>query len=97
MSSKKQETGKNAEPDPIEGFIARHHTSADDLRDAIAFLIHRRELLRDCELEVLEHECARLTQEIEDKQRKILLEELDCFKEVLRLHKRLLKNDQPRD
>ena len=65
-----------------------------DLKNAIAFLIHRRELLRDCEIEVLEHHCNKLIDQIADTKHKILLEELECFREVLRLHKRLLTNDK---
>ncbi len=49
----------------------------------------------DCEIEVLEHHCDALIDQIAKTKRKILLEELNCFKEVLQLHRRLLDNDQP--
>ena len=90
-------TDWHADPDTEETFdayLARHVSNQADLKNAIAFLIHRRELLRDCEIELLEHHCDRLIEQIADTKQKILLEELECFKEVIALHKRLLKNDQ---
>ena len=77
-------------------FLVRNMSSQADLRNAVAALIRRRELLRDCEIELLEHHCDKLIEQIADTKQKILLEELDCFKEVIRLHKRLIENDAPR-
>lgn len=90
----------SADPDKeqtTEEFLARFGENTADLKNAIAFLIHRRELLRDCEIEVLEHHCNKLIEQLADTKHKILLEELDCFKEVLKLHKRLSQNDQSRN
>ena len=81
----------------VEEFIARFGENQADIRNAITFLIHRRELLRDCEIEVLEHHCDKLIEQIASTKRKMLLEELNCFKEVLQLHKRLVENDQSGD
>ena len=82
----------------IDDYIARHSGTEQDLRDVISFLIHHREMIRDAELEVLEHETEQLIEKLADTKRKILLEELQCFKDVLRLHKRLLsQDDEPGD
>ena len=84
--------------DTLEEFIARHSASDAELRDTIAFLIQRRELLRDCEIEQLEAESEALIEKLADTKRCILLAELECFREVLSLHKRLLsENDEPQD
>lgn len=78
-----------------EEFLAQFSENQADLKNAIAFLIHRRELLRDCEIEVLQHHCDKLIEQLADTKHRILLEELSCFKEVLTLHQRLLENDEP--
>jgi hypothetical protein len=46
---------------------------------------------------MLEHECAQLAEELQDKRRNILLEELNCFNEIIGLHKHVLNNDQSPD
>ncbi len=92
---KAYETHQN---ETIDDFLARHSATELELRDTIAFLIHHREMIRDAELEVLQGETARLITKLTDTKRKILLEELNCFKDVLTLHKRnLRRDDQPRD
>ncbi len=89
-------TGNNAsnpypkKEETTDEYLARFGENQADLKNAIAFLIHRRELLRDCEIEVLQHHCDKLIDQIADTKQKILLEELICFREVLALHKRLL-------
>ena len=91
---------RNYRTDPLEDlesdeeFLARFSHDETELREAIAHLIRRRELLRDCEIEMLEDQCEKLMERITKAKQRILLEELECFKEVLRLHKRLLKHDQ---
>ena len=85
---------KNHDPDieeTVDDYIKRHATSVEELRTAIEFLIRRRELLRDCEIELLEHESIHLEDALRSKRQQILLEELECFKEVLAIHKRLLE------
>ena len=100
MTEKPNDSTDPFDPDTeitTDEYLARNVGSQADLRHAIAFLIRRRELLRDCEVEVLEHHCDRLIEQVARIKHKIMLEELGCFREVLRLHKRLLENDEPRD
>jgi hypothetical protein len=82
------------EAESIDDFIARSSTNQSDLQDAISFLIRRRELLRDCELERLEEQARELIAKLRGNKQEMLLEELECFKEVLSLHRRLLQHDQ---
>ena len=99
MTDKNKNPNDPFDPDTEETtdeYLARNVSSQADLRSAIAFLIRRRELLRDCEIEVLEHHCDKLIEQIADTKHKILLEELSCFREMIRLHKRLLENDESR-
>ncbi len=77
-----------------EEFLARFSHDEAELREAISHLIRHRELLRDCEIEMLEDQCEKLMERITKAKQRILLEELECFKEVLRLHKRLMEHDQ---
>ena len=77
----------------VDDYIARQAGTAQELREMISFFIHHREMIRDCEIEVLEDETQKLIEKLADTKRKILLEELQCFKDVLALHKRLLKKD----
>ena len=77
----------------VDDYIARHGATEQELRDIISFFIHHREMIRDSEIEVLEAETEGLIKKLADTKRKILLEELECFKDVLALHKRLLRKD----
>lgn len=74
-------------------FLKRAVSDGNDLRDAISFLIHRRELLRDCEIERLEHACDGLLRRLAELKQAALVEELSCFKDVLALHRKLAAND----
>lgn len=78
--------------DSTHDFLNRIVTNSDELREAISFLIHRRELLRDCEIEQLQHACDELLEQLADRKQQMLLEELACFKEVMALYRRLPKN-----
>ena len=85
------------ESEDIDDYIHRLGTTQTELQDTISFLIRRRELLRDCEIEHLERETEQLVTALADTKRRVLLEELSCFKDVLSLHRRLLeKDDQSR-
>ena len=94
-------TGKNLfknyeahEKDSLDDFIKRYSSTESELRETIAYLIHHRELLRDAELETLKAETENLIDKLKDTKRNELLEEIECFKDILALHKRLLeKND----
>ena len=79
--------------DTDEEFLAKFSHDGAELREAISILIKRRELLRDCEIELLETQCKAMMDRIADAKQRILLEELECFKQVLKLHKRLVKRD----
>ncbi len=74
-------------------FLARFAGSDSELRDAFSYLIERRELLRDCEIEQLEHSSDELMAQLADLKRKILVEELACFKDVMALYKTLRRNN----
>lgn len=80
-----------------EDFLTRQTANGEELREAIEFLIRRRELLRDAEIELLESQCELLVDILAEKRKCILLEELDCFREILSLHKRLADDDQSGD
>ena len=62
------------------------------LRGTITFLIQHRELLRDEEISRLERESQSLTARAKDLDRRKLKEELECFQDVLAMHKRLIEN-----
>ena len=85
------------ERESIEEFIEHGDATKAELQDAISFLIHRRELLRDCALEELEHESEQLIAKLSDTKRRVLLEELGCFRDILKLHRQLIEDDEPRD
>ena len=53
--------------------------------------------MRDTKLELLEAEALGLARKLSNKRTEMLLEEIQCFKDVLALHKRQLEeHDQPR-
>ena len=84
------------EQETPEDFIKRYSSTETELRETIAYLINHRQLLRDAELEVLQAEAESLVKRLKDTKLKMLVEEIECFKEILALHKRLLeKNDNP--
>jgi len=85
------------ETESVEEFIARNSRTAEELHEVISFLINRRELLRDCALEELEHERALLREKLAEIERKMAQEELECFHDILKLHRQLPEDDEPRD
>lgn len=58
-----------------------------EIRDIISFLIMRRELIRDDALERLEKDTRALVSRLEELNGEALLEELECFKDILELHR----------
>ena len=76
------------ERDGLDAFL---RASGEDVRDAIAYLILHRELLRDDELARLEAESRKLLGRLRENDQRKLIEELTCFKEILALQKRLLE------
>lgn len=101
MTNDQSDKRKGVDPDTeetTEDFLSRRTANGEELREAIEFLIHRRELLRDAEIESLESQCELLVDILAEKKNRILLEELDCFREILSLHKRLAtEHDQSGD
>ena len=90
---------EDCESDDAVAYLGNHSTTEAERRETIAFLIRRREKLRDCELEVLDGEIAELLQWLNLLQRRRLIEELACFKDILALHHRLIgkEDEKPRD
>ena len=68
-----------------------------ELRDVINYLIENRELIRDGEIEKLEKRAQLVMDKIQvAKKRKELLAELQCFRDVLALHKKIIEEyDEP--
>jgi hypothetical protein len=64
--------------------------SEAELREMIAFLIEHRSLLKEDALLELEGETHRLLGQLGEVTRSELLAELQCFKDTLALHRRLL-------
>ena len=90
---KPDRTNEPGREETTDEFLARQIGNGEELRDAISFLIHRRELLRDSEIEVLEAQSQLLGEKLAESRNRILIEELDCFREILRLHKRLVSEN----
>jgi|GEM_PF-6645051 len=67
-----------------------------ELHETIEFLIQHRQLLRDEEIERLHAEARTLRSRVEELDRRALVEELECFKDVLALHRRLAENGNAR-
>ncbi len=75
-------------------YLARQIESGHALREAIDFLIRRRELLRDSEVEWLDAQCRLLADLLAEKKNRLLIEELECFREIMSLQKRLVAEDE---
>ncbi len=86
------------EKESVEDFIKRYSSTEKELRDTIAYLIRHREMMRNVEIKKLESEAQMLLEKLKETNLKKLVEEIECFKDILSLHKRLLENnDKPRD
>ena len=86
------------EKESVENFIKRYSSTEKELRDTIDYLIRHREMMRDVEIKKLESEAHTLLDKLKETNLKKLVEEIECFKDVLALHKRSLENnDKPRD
>ncbi len=80
-----------------EEFLAKFNSSKAELRELIDHLIQHRQLLRDAEIECLEREAQRLVERLKENKVAILVEEIDCLKDILALQKeRSRSNDEPR-
>jgi hypothetical protein len=82
----------------IEAFLKNLSTTQAELRDIIASLIRHRETMRDSEIEKLDAEASALIRKLSENKTMVLLEELDCFRDILALQKKLLgQNDEQRN
>ncbi|MDA2934219.1 hypothetical protein MYX82_07735 [Acidobacteria bacterium AH-259-D05] len=66
----------------------------NQLRETVTYLIERREQLKNEQLEKLEAESQKLIEKLKDINGLKLLEELQCFKEILALQKRLIQMNE---
>jgi len=64
----------------------------DQLKETIAYLIERRQELKDEEIKKLEQESQDLIRRLKQINQKKSIEEIKSFKDILALHKRLLEN-----
>lgn len=86
------------EKESVEDFIRRYGSTEKELREMISYLIGHREMMRDVEIKKLESEAQSLLDKLKETNLRKLVEEIECFKDVLSLHKRLIEeNDKPRD
>ena len=76
-----------------EEFLRQFGNTQRELREAIAYLIEHREMIRDAELERLEQEARKLIEELKNIDQQKLVEEIECFKDILALQKRLIQNN----
>jgi hypothetical protein len=70
----------------------------EDVRAVIGWMIERRELLRADEVRSLYDKIAEFLELVAKARREALVEELECFKDILSLHKTLMdkNHDEPR-
>lgn len=86
------------EKESIEDFIRKYSSTERELRETISYLIRHREMMRDVEIKKLESEAQSLLDRLKETNLKKLVEEIQCFKDIFSLHKRLIEeNDKPRD
>lgn len=82
------------EKETVDDIIKRYSSSESELCHTISSLIESRYKLRDSELESLEEKSKRLLKRLQGIHIQRMLEELQCFKNVIALQKRLSeKND----
>ena len=79
------------ESETRDDFISRYSRTEAELRETIDFLIRQRELLRDVEIQRLEAESQKLIEKLRETDSQKLLAEIECFKEILVLHKKALQ------
>ncbi len=77
-------------------FIRSHSRTLDEIRESIDFLVQHRLLIRDAELGRLESEAKELILKLQIVDKKKLVEELQCFKDILALQKSAIENGNPR-
>lgn len=83
----------NYENQTMKEFILKHSSTRKELEETISYLIQHREMLRDVELERLEAESEKLLRKLREIDTEIILEEIQCFKEILSLQKKLIEEN----
>jgi hypothetical protein len=82
------------EKETVDDIINRYSSTESELHHTISSLMESRYKQRDGELEVLDIKIKKLLKQLQGIHIQRMLEELQCFKDVLALQKRLFnKND----
>jgi hypothetical protein len=76
----------------LEEYLRQSRSEAE-LRDLLTFLIDHRQLMRESELTRLREESEQLVERLHETSHRKLLAEIECFKDILALQKRLLELD----
>lgn len=79
------------EKETVDDIIKRYSSTESELHHTVSSLMDSRYQRRDCELESLEEKSKKLLKQLQGIHIQRMLEELQCFKDVLALQKRLLK------
>lgn len=77
----------------VEEFLTRFERTGGQLREGIEHLVREREKLRDEQLASLEREAGRLVLALQNMSQRKLLRELEAFRDVMSLHRRLLEKN----
>ncbi len=78
----------------VDDIISRYSSSESERHHTISSLIETRYKQRDAELESLEEKSKRLLKRLQAIHIQRMLEELQCFKEVIVLQKRFTHNNE---
>ena len=81
------------ERETVDDIINRYSLTESELHHIIASLIDSRYQRRDSELEALEDKAKKLLKQLQGIHIQRMLEELQCFKDVLALQKQLFHKD----
>jgi len=77
------------EKETVNDIINRYSASDQEKRHTISSLIDQRYQRRDCELELLSQKSKKLLKQLKGIEIQRMLEEIQCFKDVIALQKRL--------
>jgi len=84
------------ERETVNDIIRRYSSTDQERRQTISSLIETRQTRRDYELESLSQKSQKLLKQLKGIEIQRMLEEIQCFKDVIALQKRLGdKNSQP--
>lgn len=75
-------------------FLNRFSKTEAELKETIEYLISHRLMIKETELESLEHKAKSLLKKIKEIETEKLIEEINCFKNVLLLQKKLILKDK---